>query len=145
MPTGIVTFKDGTSVLGTGTLDGSGQATFVTSAAQLSAGAHDLTAEYEGGLNFGGSISAVLGASLAEAGSTTILVISPTATLAGDTVGFAVSVASTVAGIGTPGGSRPCAPWAQRGGDIERDTVLVFTRPRQRVDLTQDILVLEAA
>jgi autotransporter-associated beta strand protein len=43
-PTGAVTFKDGVSVLGTGTLNASGIATFTTSA--LSVGTHAVTAVY---------------------------------------------------------------------------------------------------
>jgi hypothetical protein len=52
-----VTFKDGATTLGTGTLNPSGQATFSTSS--LSAGSHSITAEYGGDSNFNGSISAV--------------------------------------------------------------------------------------
>jgi hypothetical protein len=45
-----VTFKDGATVLGTGTLNASGQATFSTSA--LSVSSHSITAEYGGDGNF---------------------------------------------------------------------------------------------
>ncbi len=44
--TGTVTFKDGAATLGTGTLNGSGQATFATTA--LTAAAHTITAVYGG-------------------------------------------------------------------------------------------------
>ncbi|WP_030776268.1 Ig-like domain repeat protein [Streptomyces sp. NRRL F-2664] len=44
-PTGTVMFKEGATVLGSDTLDGSGQATFTTSA--LAAGSHTITAEYK--------------------------------------------------------------------------------------------------
>jgi hypothetical protein len=57
MPTGTMTFKDGTSVLGTGTLS-SGQATFTTSL--LTAGSHSITAVYGGSANFQASTSAAL-------------------------------------------------------------------------------------
>jgi len=53
-----VTFKDGATTLGTGTLDGSGQATFATSA--LALGSHSITAVYGGDSQFGSSTSAVL-------------------------------------------------------------------------------------
>ncbi|MEO8615056.1 MAG: Ig-like domain-containing protein, partial [Luteolibacter sp.] len=43
-PTGVVTFMDGTTPLGTGSLDASGVATLATSS--LAAGAHSLTANY---------------------------------------------------------------------------------------------------
>jgi len=45
-PTGTVTFKDGATVLGSGTLNSSGQATFTTSL--LSIGNHFITASYNG-------------------------------------------------------------------------------------------------
>ena len=57
MPTGPVTFKDGTTVLGAGTLNGSGVATFSTAAPSF--GPHSITASYGGDANFqSSSISA---------------------------------------------------------------------------------------
>jgi hypothetical protein len=52
-PTGTVIFRDGTTVLGTGTLNASGQASFSSSI--LTLGNHSLTAEYTGNTNFSGS------------------------------------------------------------------------------------------
>jgi hypothetical protein len=49
-PTGTVTFLDGTTTLGTGTLNTSGVATFTTST--LAAGAHSITASYGGDSNY---------------------------------------------------------------------------------------------
>jgi hypothetical protein len=57
-PTGTITFKDGTTSLGTGTLNGSGVATLSTSA--LTVGTHSIKAEYGGDANFAGSASNVL-------------------------------------------------------------------------------------
>ena len=57
-PTGTVTFYDGASALGMGTLNVSGQATFVTAA--LTTGQHSITAFYAGDSNFPSSTSAVL-------------------------------------------------------------------------------------
>jgi autotransporter-associated beta strand protein len=57
-PTGTVTFFDGTTPLGTATLNGSGVATFGTTA--LIAGPHSITAVYAGDANFAGSSSAAL-------------------------------------------------------------------------------------
>ncbi len=57
-PTGAVNFKEGASTLGSGTLNGSGVATFSTST--LAGGSHDITAEYVGDTNFGGSTSDTL-------------------------------------------------------------------------------------
>src|SRR5439155_25093370 len=57
-PTGTVTFKDGPSILGTGTLDGSGQARFTIST--LAVGSHSITASYGGDATFTGSTSSAL-------------------------------------------------------------------------------------
>lgn len=57
-PTGTVSFKDGATTLGTGTVNGSGRATFTTSL--LTVGTHPITAEYSGDANFTSSTSAVL-------------------------------------------------------------------------------------
>ena len=60
-PTGTVTFKDGGTTIGTGTLGGVGgvqQATFTTSA--LTPGSHTITAVYNGDPTFTGSTSAPL-------------------------------------------------------------------------------------
>ena len=54
-PGGTVTFKEGTTVLGTGTLNGSGVATLVTAA--LGVGGHTITAIYGGSSSFLGSTS----------------------------------------------------------------------------------------
>jgi len=57
-PTGTVTFLDGSSTLGSSTLNASGVATFST--ASLSVGTHSITARYGGDTNYNGSTSAVL-------------------------------------------------------------------------------------
>jgi len=57
-PTGTVTFRDGSTILGTGTLTAAGTATFTTSS--LTVGSHPITATYNGnGINLP-STSAVL-------------------------------------------------------------------------------------
>ena len=62
--TGTVTFKDGVTVLGTGTLS-SGRAIFATST--LAIGAHSITASYEGSVTFATSVSSVFGYSVTAA------------------------------------------------------------------------------
>ena len=57
-PGGTVTFMDGTATLGTGTLNGSGIATFTTST--LSAASHAITAVYGGDANHTGSTSSAV-------------------------------------------------------------------------------------
>src|SRR5262249_44575017 len=58
-PTGTVTFMEGTTTLGTGTLDAAGLATFSTSA--MTVGNHAITAVYGGGGSFSPSTSSALG------------------------------------------------------------------------------------
>ncbi|NTU85927.1 MAG: DUF11 domain-containing protein, partial [Chloroflexales bacterium] len=57
-PTGTVTFKDGTTTIGTATLNASGQAQLTTSA--LTNGTHPITAVYEGDNIYGSSTSPVV-------------------------------------------------------------------------------------
>jgi hypothetical protein len=59
-PSGTVTFKNGTTTLGTGTLDAQGKATFNSPAGALSVGSHGIKAEYAGDTNFKPSVSAEL-------------------------------------------------------------------------------------
>jgi hypothetical protein len=53
-PTGSVNFSDGSTIIGSGTLNGSGIATFATST--LSIGSHSITASYSGDANYDVSI-----------------------------------------------------------------------------------------
>ncbi|NQX01828.1 Ig-like domain repeat protein, partial [bacterium] len=57
-PTGSITFFDGVTNLGTSTLNGSGVATFVTSA--LASGSHSITASYAATAIYAASVSAEL-------------------------------------------------------------------------------------
>jgi hypothetical protein len=57
-PTGTVTFSDGGTQLGTGTLNSSGQAAYSTSS--LAVGTHSLTAAYGGDTNFAASTSSAV-------------------------------------------------------------------------------------
>jgi hypothetical protein len=68
-PTGTVTFWDGATALGTGTLNGGGQASYTTSA--LAAGTHLITASYGGDANFAGNTSATLSQTVNPAGAAT--------------------------------------------------------------------------
>jgi hypothetical protein len=67
MPTGTVTFLNGTTQLGTGTLDGSAQATFSTSI--LAAGSYAVTATYGGDSKFAESMSTATTLTVGTAGS----------------------------------------------------------------------------
>ncbi len=81
-PTGTVTFRDGATVLGTGTLDGSGKA--MLSVPGLSVGTHSLTATYSGDANFNGSSGSL---SQTVNGRTTTLTAAP-ATIRFDLLSF---------------------------------------------------------
>jgi autotransporter-associated beta strand protein len=65
-PTGTVTFLDGTTTLGTATLNGSAQATFADSTLPL--GSNAITAVYTGDANFTGSTSSSLAETVNSAG-----------------------------------------------------------------------------
>src|SRR5207244_1279421 len=52
-PTGSVTFVDGATAIGTGTVNATGQAAFSTTS--LNAGSHSITASYSGDSQFNGS------------------------------------------------------------------------------------------
>jgi len=58
VPTGAVTFMDGTTTLGSASLDPGGQATLTTSS--LAVGTHSITAVYGGDGSFNGSTSPAL-------------------------------------------------------------------------------------
>lgn len=100
VPTGTVTFYDGTTVLGTGSLNGSGVATY--NAASLANGTHSLTASYGG--------DAVYGASVSSAVSVTVATITPTVALSSSAstvvTGTPVTLTATLtATTGTPAGT----------------------------------------
>ncbi len=92
-PTGTVTFKDGTTVLGTSPLNG-GVSTFVTSA--LASGTHPITASYGGDSSYGSVASApfnqVVNGGLVT--PTAILTVNKTVAKVGDVITFQVAVSS---------------------------------------------------
>jgi hypothetical protein len=100
IPTGSVTFLDGTTTLGTATLNSSAQATFTTSS--LGAGSHSITAVYGSDANYAASTSASLTEVVngpAQVGTTTTLIGSPNPA----TVGQSVTLTATVAEVGGSG------------------------------------------
>ncbi len=98
-PTGTVTFEDGTTVLGTATLDSNGDASFTTSA--LAAGSHNITANYGGDANYASS-STALTQTVNALTSSTSLTSSLNPALAGQSITFAATVSGT---SGTPTGT----------------------------------------
>jgi hypothetical protein len=99
-PTGTVTFKDGATVLGTGSLSGD-VATFTTTT--LAPGKHSITASYAGDFNDGASASAAL--SEAIQWTTTVGLTSSSPSGAAGTVTLTATVADVGPGTGTPAGT----------------------------------------
>jgi hypothetical protein len=100
-PTGKVSFMDGATSLGTGTLNASDQATLVT--ATLGLGTHSLKAVYGGDANFTGSASSALSQVVKQASSTTLLASSANPSAVGQSVTFAATVVPQFSG--TPSGT----------------------------------------
>jgi hypothetical protein len=100
IPTGTVTFRDGATVLGTATLDGTGTASLAV--AFPTAGPHALTAVYSGQVF---SDPAVLTEGVAPAATAVVLTPSVDQGLAGVPVTFTVTVSPVAPGAGTPTGT----------------------------------------
>jgi hypothetical protein len=101
-PTGTVTFKDGVTTLGTGTLS-AGTATFSTSA--LTVGNHAIKAVYNGDANFAASISSFVTQRVTKGTTTTSVVGAPNPSTFGQPVTFTATVAVTSPAAGTPTGT----------------------------------------
>jgi hypothetical protein len=99
-PTGTVTFKDGTTILGTSTLS-AGRAKIST--LKLTVGTHPFTAIYNGDANFSGSTSAVLNFVTSNAATSTAVLSSVNPSVLGGSVTFTATVKSSTTGI--PAGS----------------------------------------
>ena len=124
-PTGTVTFHDGETVLGTGTLDADGVATFTTS--DLAPGSHSITATYEGDADFSSSSSTALDQDVDGATSTSLASSANPAA-----VGQPVTFTATVAGV--PVGATPTGTVTFRDGEtvlgtgtLDADGVATFT------------------
>jgi hypothetical protein len=100
-PTGTVTFMDGATNLGTGSLNGSAQATLTTSA--LALGSHSITAVYGGDNNFTGSTSAILTQAVSKNSTSTSLQSSLNPSIVGQSVTFTATI--TWSTSGTPTGT----------------------------------------
>ena len=104
LPSGGVTFTDGTVTVGTASLDGTGHATFTT--ATLNAGGHAISASYIGDSNFSGSAPAkAYGYVVSRAGTTTTVSSSVGSTSFGQLATFTAIVGAVSPGAGTPAGN----------------------------------------
>ncbi len=99
-PTGTVTFKDGTTTLGSAALNGA-RATFTVST--LAAGSHPITAVYGGDADFSGSTSSALSQTVnAVSGATSVSIASSAnPSTAGQSVTFTAAVGGSSAGTPT--------------------------------------------
>ena len=103
VPTGTVTFYDGTTVLGTGSVNSSGVATYTTTG--LAAGTQSITAAYPGDANFTASTSAPVSVAVGAAiGTTTALTASTTNTVSGTSILFTATV-TPASGTAVPTGT----------------------------------------
>jgi RHS repeat-associated protein len=102
-PDGTVEFKDGDNVIGEGTLDGNGSATFTTS--KLDAGEHTIVAVYQGTSNFNTSTSSDFNETVSAAATTTTLTSNPEPSLYGQSITFTATVTPVSPGGGTPTGT----------------------------------------
>lgn len=100
-PTGTVTFFDGTTILGTGTLSGN-TATFTTTS--LPAGSHNITSVYNGSTGYSGSTSSILTQVVTApiTSTTTSVASSLNPSVSGQSVTFTATV---TAASGTPTGT----------------------------------------
>ena len=95
-PTGTVTFRDGTTTLGTSTLDANGIGTISTP--QLSAGTHSITAQYNGDATYSGSSSSTLSHTVNKAATTTTLTSNRNPANGGQSVTFTAAVSPAATG-----------------------------------------------
>lgn len=103
VPTGTVTFKNGSTTLGTSTLDGTGHATLTTST--LTVGSHSITASYNGDSNFNTSASSALSQTVNKDATTSSVTSSLNPSKHGQTVTFTATVVANSPGTAVPTGS----------------------------------------
>ena len=104
VPTGTVTFSAGTVVLGTVSLDNSGNATFTTTA-PLPVGTDSVSATYSGDGNFFASNTSLAGGQIVNQASTVTNVSSSGSIVYGQSVTFSATVTAVAPGAGVPTGS----------------------------------------
>jgi hypothetical protein len=102
-PSGIVTFKDGTIVIGTQALNNIGVATLTTPL--LSVESHSITAVYAGDNTFKTSTSAAFSQVVNKATTTSTLTSSSNSSIFGQSVTFTGSITANAPGAGIPSGT----------------------------------------
>jgi hypothetical protein len=122
-PTGAVQFKDGSTVVATGTLDGSGVAAVAVDS--LAVGGHTLTAVYQSDDDFAVSTSSPVSQTVLQAQTTTDVSVTTASPVAGQPLSYQVAVAPVAPGAGDPTGTVtvtidgvPGSPQALVGGAV---------------------------
>ncbi len=106
LPTGSVTFLDGTTVLGTGTLKSAqNHATATFSTSSLAVGSHSITAVYQGSNTYAGSTSNSSTEKVKQASTNTSLSSNDRTGVAGQTIIFTATIAVVSPGSGIPTGT----------------------------------------
>lgn len=100
-PTGTISFYNGTTLIGTATVNSSGVATATTAA--LVVGRNSISAVYSGNAAFAGSTSSTLSETITKAPTTTTVAVAPNPAVAGQPVTFTAMVAPMP--TGTPAGT----------------------------------------
>jgi len=105
-PTGTVTFFDGATNIGTGTLNGQNPSQATLNISTLSVGTHaNITAVYAGDTNFNSSTSLSFSQTVNKASTTTAVTSSVNPSVFGQQVTFTATVTAVVPGAGTPTGT----------------------------------------
>ena len=102
-PTGLVTFLDGTTTMGTALLNNSSMATFTTST--LAVSTHTIRAIYAGDNNFTSSSTSFLNQIVNQGATSTTLASSSNPLAFGQSITFTTSVTLKAPGAGTPTGT----------------------------------------
>ncbi|MDB5321862.1 MAG: hypothetical protein JWN40_3493, partial [Phycisphaerales bacterium] len=102
-PTGTVTFMDGTTAIGTASLNASGQATLITGS--LAVASHSITATYSGDATFATSTSPALAHQVAQASTATALKSSANPSAYVQSITFTATVTPIAPGSGIPAGT----------------------------------------
>ena len=102
LPSGTVTFSDGGTVIGSGTLSNNTASIFYSG---LTAGSHFITANYAGDTNYFGSSSSSATQNVSKGNTTTAIANSPNSSDPGQSVTFTANVAVTSPAAGSPTGS----------------------------------------
>jgi hypothetical protein len=102
-PSGSVVFRDGSTSLGTVSLNSSAKALLAIS--NLPVGTDSLTAQYTGSSSFASSTSSVVKQTVGKASTTTSLSVSAASSVSGQVITLSSTVATKSPGTGTPTGT----------------------------------------